>query len=190
MRVNSLGLGVVQVVWPGHSPTPGTEFSLLSRRQLEVSDFEGGGTGVGGRLKTTVLREILEKVEQSRISSLGLRRLQVIGELKDQAASHKLDALVQSAGYVELRKKCACIALAFPIVGLPDAWAIHELEMAWKRHRKRWRADKQIRVVFDGLGMRPEREAHLVWLNDSLSLKTITLEGLPSWCIELNRTVK
>ncbi len=188
-RVNSLGLGVVQVVWPGHEPTPGTEFSLLSRRELDVGDFENGDTGVRGRLKKSVLKKILEIVEQSRISSLGLRRLQLIGELKDQAAEHKLDAVVQAAGYVELRRKWGCVALAFPIVGLPDAWTIHQLELAWKRHRRRWQNDQHIRVVFDGLGMRPERQNHLVWLNDSLRLKTITLEGLSSWWKELNGAV-
>jgi hypothetical protein len=153
---------------------------------LVVKDFESGDTGVRGRLKKAVLREILEIVEQSRISSLGSRRIQVIGELKDQATGQNLDAVVQAAGYVELRRKRACIALAFPIVGLPDAWTIHQLELAWKRHRRLWRNDKHIKVVFDGLGMRPERQNHLVWLNDSLRLKTITLEGLSSWWKELN----
>jgi hypothetical protein len=156
---------------------------------LVVADFENADTGVRGRLKKSVLKGILEIVEESRISSLGLRRIQVIGELKDQAAGQKLNAVVQAAGYVELRRKRACIALAFPIVGLPDAWTIHQLELAWKRHRRRWQNDQHIRVVFDGLGMRPERQNHLVWLNDSLRLKTITLEGLSSWLKELNGVV-
>jgi hypothetical protein len=184
-RVNGLGLGVVQVVWPGHQPTPGTEFSVCSRFQLATTDFEDGIASNMGRLKNDVVEKIMILVEQSRISSLGLRRIDVIGELQVQAAEQNYKAVVQPTGLVELMDVNTCIAVAFPVVGLPDAWSIHQLEVAWRKHRTDWQKDKHIKVVYNGLGMRPDRQVHLVWLNESLRLKTVTLDGLPQWWGEL-----
>jgi hypothetical protein len=176
-RANTLNLGMLQLIWPKKRRHVGSDFA--EPFELESSYFKTYTPGPRDELQPSTVAEIVDRVEQVRIKSLGLRRKLVVGELTERATRAGLDAVFQPAGPVEIKKGKQTIAMAIPILGLPDAWAIHHAE---KQLRKYWRGPKayrvtdRIKVFYDGLGIQPERAEHLVWLNDSLKLRTATFE--------------
>ena len=78
VQVNQLGLGVLQLVWPGHTPSRETELS--TRCQLEAGDFIDNDYGPTGRLEEQALQKIAAQAENVRIESLAARRRRVVGE--------------------------------------------------------------------------------------------------------------
>ena len=193
--VNQLGLGVLQLAWTKPDPndpagvkllaTPGTEFSF--RYSLEPKHFEDQGKTIGpyAMLKADALKEVADRAEQARIRSLGARRMRVVSYLRAEASRLDLAVDVQPAGPVEILRRGQVISTAYPIIGLPDAWAIYE-------QQRRILAGKSgatpvtdfvgaSRILYDGLGILEDRLKHLGWLNDNLQLKTLRTELLQDW---------
>ncbi|WP_165244550.1 toll/interleukin-1 receptor domain-containing protein [Paludisphaera soli] len=190
VRVNNLGLGVLQLVWPGHSPYRGTELS--TRLQLESSDFVDGDHGPAGRLGDGAIARVVALAEDVRIASLAARRTRVVGELVARIPPDlRID--VQVIGPLIVRKAAetdvdaAPLGLVLPFIGLPDAWSLHRDERELSDRLLRLLGvdaptllamvrDGRVRAVFDGLGVRSERAAHLTWLNGHLPLKTLSID--------------
>ncbi len=190
VRVNNLGLGVLQLVWPGHVPYSGTELSV--RFQLDPSDFEQGGSlGPEDRLTSAALERVAALAEDVRIASLGARRTRVVGELVTLVPT-ALRVDVQAIGPLLFRPAGATqagadlLGIVLPIVGMPDAWSMHREELTLG-HRLGVRGvdpatvlglihEDRVRAVYDGLGIRKDRTEHLIWLNSHLPLKTVPVD--------------
>src|SRR5262249_27111944 len=99
VRVNNLGLGVLQLVWPDHNPYKGTELSTTF--PLARDSFMARNPGPKCRIKQAVLEQIAEEAETVRISSLGARRTRVIGEFLTLIPSN-IQAVAQPVGPVLL----------------------------------------------------------------------------------------
>jgi hypothetical protein len=190
-RVNQLGLGVLQLVWPPpHKRFKGTELS--EPFDLEAADFVGGDSGPEGRLTEPALERVVARAEEVRIRSLGARRARVVKELVDRAVRSSLHPDLYPMGPITLRRPevdesgdGTILGIALPLIGLPSAWTIHQLGKQLAQLLRFEEADESdvkrleelvkgdgVRIVYDGLGVQPDRAEHFTWLNGRLALKT------------------
>lgn len=193
VQVNNLGLGVLQLIWPGHKPLGETQLS--TRLQLEPSDFEGGNHGPEGRLNQDALGRVAVMAEQVRIASLAARRRRVVGEFV-ALVPPGMRADIQGVGPLVIRPADASevntepIGVVLPVVGIPDAWSLYREHLVLDRLRLRVRGVDdativdlvkrgRVRVVYDGLGVRKGRAEHLIWLNDYLPLASLPIDARP-----------
>lgn len=180
-RAHDLGLGALQLIWPDQTRTPGTEFSDCI--QLVLQDFSNGSADVADLLTNDVMKKVLTEAERSRIRSLKARRDRVVTDLVEQAHDHHLDAVihpveavVNPVGSIELRRSDQRIAIAIPLVGIPDAVTIQQLEKILSPTHH-----SVSKIVYDGLGIQPDWADHLDWLNRHHRLQTSQVTTLGSW---------
>jgi hypothetical protein len=174
-RAQTLGLGVVQLVWPGHSRTAGTEF--CEPQFLAVEDFEvfAPGRPADARLKSAVLGKLVTGAEGLRARSLAARRTRVVGELCARASSAGVATEIQPARCIDLMTPAGARHRAFPIVGHPDSVELYRCFDACGTPP----ADGV--VVYDPLGMLDRKRLHLGWLNGFLPLRAIPVTELSEW---------
>jgi hypothetical protein len=177
-RAHDLGLGVLQLAWPGHTRTPGTEFSEFIR--LAATDFRNQVVSADGMLDAPKLAEVMATAEKTRIRSLSARRLRVVADLIDQAIDAGLEAIVHPVDPIELQRNGATLAKVVPFVGLPDAPSIQREEIKFPAD-----ALTTKRIVYDGLGINPDWLDHLEWLNRREGLITTQLAFISGWLGEL-----
>jgi len=179
-RAHDLGLGVLQIIWPDHHPTAGTELSQSV--QLQWSDFKRRDGSADHGLKDEAVAEIVSEAERARIRSLGSRRRRVVADLVDQAARCGLKAVVHPVDPIELYREDAVAATAtkvgavIPFVGLPDAPAIQQQEEPLPAGDR-----MPVRIAYSGLGMDPVWTEHLQWLNQHLRLTTTQVDLIDGW---------
>src|SRR6266481_3175267 len=154
-RAHDLGLGVVQLIWPGHSRMRGTELSLPI--QLEAKDFVGSRFDDKGVLETVPLANVLSVIEGERIRSLSARRTRLIDGLLDHVKGKGATFFVHPMRHLDVLKDTVKVAEVVPFVGVPDSLSLYQYEKE-KKH------DPTI-VVFNGLGVDEEWAEHLRWLN-------------------------
>jgi len=177
-RAHDLGLGVLQLVWPNHSRTVGTEFCDFI--QLSKSHFVNNLGNSQDYLADEFLAEVLIAAERTRIRSLNSRRVRVVSGFIDQARELDLDVALSPAGSIELYRNNQQIGIVFPVIGLPDASIVqqYEVNIANNPHAEK-------RIIYDGYGMEPEYSEHLEWLNNFLDLPTCQLDFVDDWVEKL-----
>lgn len=177
-RAHAHGLGVLQIVWPGHVRTSGTDF--CDSIQLQLTDFEDQTASGSDALTDAKLEEILSAAEQSRIRSLALRRERVVGDILQQARGRGLRPEAKAMGEVQFFKNNLVVGHALPVVGLPDAWTIHDHESQLKASLV-----ARSRLVYSGLGASRAWLAHLAWLNERNGLRSLQVDGIGKWLASL-----
>lgn len=154
-RAHDLGLGVVQLIWPGHTQTKGTELSFPVK--LDAGDFAGSIVDKAGSLTDGKIREVLGIIEGARIRSLNARRTRLVEGLLEHVSGRGGVVYVHPMRHVDVLKGAVKVAEVVPFVGVPDSMALY-LHEADKKH------DPTI-VVYNGLGVDEEWARHLKWLN-------------------------
>lgn len=170
-RAHDLGLAVVQLIWPGHKPSFGTDLSLPV--PLKIDDFEGGKTDRFAILTAPKLAEVVSVIETQRIRSLSARRTRLVEGLLDHAKVKGCAIYVHPMRNVDVLKGSSKIAEIVPFVGVPDALAIYQHETD-KKH------DPTI-VVYNGLGVDPEWATHLRWLSDKTGVGVHQIDDLGTY---------
>ncbi len=184
-RAHDLGMGVLQLVWPGGQPHAGTRLSKPF--MLSAGDFPKGAPVRGdgspdpsASVTAATLDAIADAAEQVRIRSIGSRRARVVAEVVRAARDRGLEAAVEPAGPVRLSAGGKAMGAVVPVVRPPDSSEIYA-----NRERLAPGGDR-VRLVYDGLGVRTDRRAYLVWLNDELrKYRTLSIEELPRWLAAL-----
>lgn len=185
VRAQHLGLGVLRLTWPDanddNKPTRGTEFCVGF--DLKKQHFKAGNTGPDGELTAAAMDDVMAQVEEVRIDSLALRRRRITSELADRATRHKLRINYQPTGPITISSAAGTLAaVAIPVIGLPDAWAVHQEEtrtldatekLADPVRLKELFDASDVRILFDSLGVDQRWANHLVWLNGHLKLQTV-----------------
>lgn len=177
-RAHDLGLGVLQLVWPGHTRTPGTD--LCNLLQLTPVDFVGSSSGADATLTQPAIERVLADAEEARIKSLALRRLHVVTDVIDQAVTHGLTAEPETMGPIRLFKGGTHIATVLPVVGLPDARIVHDRELQLDLANR-----KQARLTYNGLGASKAWLDHLDWLNERDGLRSVQVDLIGAWMGDL-----
>jgi TIR domain len=179
-RAHDLGLGVLQLLWPNHQPTQGTELSELIPLQLP-SDFVHGTAGPEDILQGATVAKVIAAAERARIRSLQARRLRVIADLVDQANHLGLEAIVLPTDPIVLYRQdeqgvSTEVGVVIPFIGLPDAPAVQQAQ-------ERWPANQLPMIIgYNGLGVQEDWAAHLAWLNQRKDiLGTIQVDAIDSW---------
>ena len=187
VRADQLGLGVLQLIWPNHRPSP--ETSLCTRLQLTAADFVHGDFGSEGRLTDEGLRRVAVLAEQraSRRSAHGGSG----SSGSSSRASPRVSRSTSRSVALVLRKADGGVSgsdgqvlgIALTSLGTPDARLLHNLErypglmgVAEDTFARLLKEDR-VRVVYDGLGLHQEHLEHLRWLNEQMALKTVSVGG-------------
>lgn len=174
-RAHTLGLEVLQLVWPGHSRLPGTD--LCRPLYLQSADFEDPKNYhlPATRLSNATAQRITTQVEGLRARSIATMRTRIIGELQRHATAAGFRLGIQPARFIEMLRPGKGVIRIHPIVGHPDSRQVHFCHDGCG-------VDKVDGVLlYDPLGMQPVRSTHLAWLNDFLPLKAVPVSDLPSW---------
>jgi hypothetical protein len=192
-RAHNLGLGILQVVWPGWRPFKGTDLS--TRFLLTDADFLDSdpprlpnspeSANPRGSLLDKALDLLADTAERVRIRSLGSRRARIVGEIVDSAVRRGLRAIVEPGGPVNLADQGdgigrARTGKAMPIAGLPSAECIFSSSPSLAP------GGDGVRLVYDGLGMSPQGRRFLAWLDQQIpSYRFVPVDAIDGWLDQL-----
>jgi hypothetical protein len=174
-RAHAIGIGVLQIVWPGHTRSQGS--SLCDIDYLTQEDFEDPTTLQ--RLKAAKALELVSKVEANRARSQAARRNRLVGELCRAAGELEHSVVVQPTGGVVLRKAGKSDSIIYPHTGHPDSHTIHDHHQHCAELPNR--ADAFDCVLFDTLGLLDVKTLHLTWLNEHLPLRACSVMEVLTW---------
>lgn len=178
-RANDLGLGMLQLLWPGHTRSPGTELCQLVA--LKTPDFEDKDSGPQGRLTQNALQHIMSLAEVARVRALALRLEHVIGNVLDLAQHYGLGTEIEPLKAIRLTRDGNALGQVLPVVGLPDARIIQEKEIGLTANDD----PKKTRLTYNGLGAAPDWLEHLNWLNAREGLRSEQVDTLDKWMATL-----
>lgn len=175
-HANHLGLGVMQIVWPGKSPLKSAQFS--KEFQLKTGDFVC--SNMNGKLRDATLDKIYQELEGLRIQSLASRRRRIV-DVFTKKQTQKFDYVLQPTGAIEIlskqNKKLMGVAFAQP--GYPDGFMLYEKYgdfIKGYNAQKKLYNDSNVKVLYDGLGVQDEMFEHLEWLNEYLRIHSLRLD--------------
>lgn len=170
-RAHDLGMAVVQLIWPNHKRSPGTELS--APLPLKVADFAKQNVGADGRLNPTTLANVVDRIESERIRSLNSRRTRVVDVLTTSMKGGKYQFIVHPAKHLDVLKGRKKVAEVVPFVGVPDSTAVHEHDLA--------RKFEHTVVVYNGLGVDAEWSRHIDWLKQRASIEVFATDDFGTY---------
>jgi hypothetical protein len=153
-RAHDLGMAVVQLIWPNHKRSTGTELS--APLPLKLKDFVGKRALANSRLQGEALGKIVDRIESERIRSLNSRRTRVVDVLTTTMSSGNFKFIVHPAKHLDVMRDNSKLAEVIPFVGVPDSTAVHEHD--------RTKQYEHTVVVYNGLGVDEEWATHIKWL--------------------------
>ncbi|WP_437634663.1 toll/interleukin-1 receptor domain-containing protein [Sorangium sp. So ce854] len=169
-NASMMGLAVLQLVWPGHTRTAGT--NACDVRYLDASDFEATGpSDPAARLLDVTVAAIASQAEDLRARSFASRRMRLVGEAQRLARTHGLDVIVRKDAGLDVISPDGTRAFLVPLVGHPDAMQLH----AAHTNCTSMTPVPVARVLYDPIGMLAAKAKHLGWLNHFLPLKALPL---------------
>lgn len=171
LRADTLGMGVVQLIWPNHKRTSGTDFSAPI--QLATGDFLNGKADSHDTLSEAKMLEVLNTIEGQRIRSLNSRRTRLVEGLVSNLDGRGVTLLVHPARHVEVMRGADRLAQIVPFVGVPDSLSVYEHECS-KEH-------DQTFVVYNGLGVDEQWAAHLNWLNQKATVEVFQIDDFSNY---------
>lgn len=99
-----------------------------------------------------------------------------MGEIVEAASSCQLATVVEPVGPVVLLKGDTEVGRAMPAVGPPGSAEMYAARDVFVS------GSASVRLVYDGLGIRPERRRYLDWLNQELSnYQAVSVDKLRAW---------
>jgi len=175
---HNLGLGVLHVIWPGHTPIRETE--LNNKFYLQSADLHGGDeVPLGERsLRDEVVARIVADAESLRARTMAARRTRVINSFQRQASEKGLTTIVGPHRFVEILRAGESAARAYPVVGHPDAHIMQRVHQDCP-------AELNASLVFDPSGLHPSTATHLGWLNQHVPIKAVSLSEVDQWLSKL-----
>src|SRR5262249_19624278 len=94
-RASMMGLAIFQLVWPGHTRTPGTD--ACDVHYLDVKEFDPPGhDDAQGRLCEAPIAALISQAEDLRARSFAARRMRLVGEVQALARAHGLGVAVRT----------------------------------------------------------------------------------------------
>ncbi len=176
-RAHDLGMGVLQLVWPDHSASIGTE--LCDRFALSKADFVPTPPTDSSTFTEPCVKLILQAAERSRIRSLSHRRRRLSDTICTTASHLNLDVSMHPVCPYAIRRDDSVVGHVIPYIGLPDARSVqeHEEEIQKNRCNDDYN-ERSLAIVFEGLGMDANWNAHLDWLHDLVNMRAFSTVGL------------
>jgi hypothetical protein len=183
-RAHQLGLGILNIVWPGHSPTPGTDLGVM--HYLSAADFAPGqpASVPEAMLTADALGRLAIAIESLRARAIADRRRRVISAfcrsvdafIRRTGATTLKVVNVQPSGHLEVEKQGALAPIrVYPVVGHPDG------------HQARNAADacqvdgRKGYLLYDQNGLDAATTSHLRWLNGYLPVSSFSTNEVEEW---------
>lgn len=167
-RASDLGMGGVQLIWPNHTRTAGTEFS--SPIMLADIDFVEGKATSDAIITDSMLKQVSIRIETERIKSMNARRIRLIDGLQASISAKGVNLVVHPTRQVDVMKGAKKFAELLPFVGVPDSFAVYEHEIAYP--------NPETYLIYNGLGVDEHWEAHLKWINKKTNIEICQLDDL------------
>lgn len=155
-RALSKDISVLQVVWPGVTPSDRT--ATASRIWLIGDDCDK----VTGKLSEEAVSRICSQLEMVRSKSHAVRNLIMVSNLR--IAIEKIGGSITGVGeskavYVRLADGSELVV--YPTVGVPTSVTLHDASVNTP--------DRLVAVIYDHVGLNPSWVAHLDWLGGYIS---------------------
>jgi hypothetical protein len=168
-RASQLGLGILNVIWPGHAPAPAA--AIGEHFYLDDADFVAGLSPDDERaeLKADVLQRLTVAVESLRARAIADRRRRVIDTFcrrvdafVRRTGASALQVVVHPAGHLVIRRGTRPDVRVYPVVGHPSTTSAREIADACSVLQEKGY------LVFDSNGIDESTALHLRWLNKYL----------------------
>jgi hypothetical protein len=190
-RANTLGLGVVQLIWPEQGMLDPANFDKAVKAAKLLEDFsmpfqlEAGDLLTGARPEDTTFAssrepELMRFIEDARIKSLGSRQTRLVAEFVKAAELEGHQVTTRPGGSVELSKNGAKSGLAMIHLGVPGSESLHDAEDKFPSICSGLQK-KNVRLLYNIAGQTVRRRNHLEWLNQRVEIKSVDLENVAPW---------
>ncbi len=154
-RALSKGVTVVQVAWPGLTPSPRTQ--TASRVELLAAEVNGATSC----LEQPAIDRICTQVEAARSEGLAVRHVNIVGRLRNEIETIRGRFVgVGPHKAVHMQLADGRDIIVYPTIGVPTSRTLHD---AVTRARGRRPA-----VVYDHVGLHPDWLEHLDWLGEQI----------------------
>ena len=177
LQAQNLGIGVIQVLWPGRHRSPDTD--LREPLYLEAADFavpEGHHASEDATLTPGALDRIAIFVERVRARCQAARRSRVVEVLCRAAQGAGLEVVVQPTGPIVVTHGRGVLRVV-PVVGHPEA---AHYQRAFRDHPLD-EASKEVVLLHDTDGFLPERQEHIRWLDEYLPVRSLAVRDVAAW---------
>ena len=160
------GIHVLRVVWPEHQPSRTTDLSetiYLNEDDLERDE---------GPIVQSKVDLIAVTIEQLRARSIAFRYRTIIDRFRIDVKN--IGATIEGIGpnrAIALRLSDNRIINAYPVVGIPTAELLYEVE---SKDRHAGNEGKPV-LIYDHVGIRKAWNAHLEWLDERIN----TVQAIP-----------
>ena len=165
-RAMAKGIHVLRVVWPEHQPSRTTDLSetiYLNEDDLERDE---------GPIVQSKVDLIAVTIEQLRARSIAFRYRTIIDRFRIDVKN--IGATIEGIGpnrAIALRLSDNRIINAYPVVGIPTAELLYEVE---SKDRHAGNEGKPV-LIYDHVGIRKAWNAHLEWLDERIN----TVQAIP-----------
>ncbi len=177
-KANSMGISIVQLIWPEHQPDRGTE--LMTPMFLSHKHFKSGTFDTQRSvLKRKVVKEFTWLVESMRARSLASRRDTIITEFFSSAKKFEVEADLQPHKFITIKNSKDVI---IPSVGVPDAFTYNQSAELVKEIRKE--NIDSIWLLYDNRHVQEKWLEHLSWLDEHLPIKSIKITEVEEWLMK------
>lgn len=152
-RALSKGIAVLQVLWPGSTPSPRT--ATTSRTELVVAEVDA----TSGRLVDAAVERICTQVETVRSEGIAVRHVNMVGRLRN--AIEIIGGEFQGVGphkAIHFRLPNGREVVVYPTMGVPTSTTLHDAVVHASGRRPA--------VVYDPVGLQPSWLKHLDWLGE------------------------
>jgi hypothetical protein len=177
-KASAMSVGILQLVWPNHSPERMSELSQLL--YLKEGDFENKTfAGVTSHLLDSANEKIIEQVESLRARSLAARQDNIIAEFMSAANSLNVNANLQREKFITVGTSDDKEVVLIPTVGVPHAFTYNQSEELIKRIRKN--QSPQVSLLYDHRNIREKWLTHLAWLDGYLPVSSLKITEIEQW---------
>lgn len=167
-RAGHLGIGMVQLVWPGHIRGP--ESDLAVPVLLDRADFSTpapASLNAQSEFVPDALEAIVTHIERVRARNLAARRARLVETFCKTASDQKVPFTHHPGSYIDLQRAGGHTRV-IPVLGHPRSVHFEQAHAARGRSRS-----LRMVLLHDTLGALPRRLQHLRWLSSYLPVQTL-----------------
>lgn len=175
-------IGIVHLIWPD---CDFEDFAYLAHSmKLNNNDFDKPifSDLTKGRLKQSVVTDIINLVEGVRARNLASRQDALITEFSQAAHNNNVEVNLQYSRYMTHELNNGKKIVYIPTVGIPQSINCHNSKKLISK-MERDEIDS-IHLIYDDMSIRDYWLEHLDWLNEYLDVQTIKKQNFNSYFLK------
>lgn len=175
-------IGIVHLIWPD---CDFENFAYLAySKKLNGKDFDKPlfADLKKGRLRSSVLPQILTLIEETRARNLASRQDSLITDFTQAAYNNKIEVNLQYHRYITQDLSDGKRIAYIPTIGIPQSINCHNSQRLISKIEQN--EIDSIYLIFDEMSIRDYWLEHLNWLNNYLEVKTIKKQDFNSWFLK------